>query len=230
MNRFLILIVVAIFLVMSSQAGAAVMTVPSASGGQFTVKVTSLKERRFKTTIRQQYDFSCGSAALATLLTFHYEDPVGEMEVFKTMYDAGNQEKIKKDGFSLLDIKKYLKARGYRADGFRTTLDKLKGVGIPAIVLMNHHGYRHFVVLKGVTGSEVLLGDPSYGVRRMPRDQFESMWNGLLFLIRNKLDVATRYFNRERSWQIHARAPLGTALGNHELANITWMLRGVNEF
>ncbi|MBW1963176.1 MAG: C39 family peptidase [Deltaproteobacteria bacterium] len=230
MNRFIILIVVATSLVISPPAGAAVIAVPGASGGDFTVKVTSLKERRFKTTIRQQYDFSCGSAALATLLTFHYEDPVGEPEVFKAMYDAGNQEKIKKDGFSLLDIKKYLKARGYRADGFRTTLDKLKGVGIPAIVLINHDGYRHFVVLKGVTGSEVLLGDPSHGVRRMPRDWFESMWNGLLFLIRNKLDVATRYFNRKRSWQIHARAPLGMALGNHELANVTWMLRGVNDF
>jgi len=230
MIRFLILNMVAIFLVMSSQAGAAVMTIPSTSGGQFTVKVTSLKEMRFKTTIRQKYDFSCGSAALATLLTFHYEDPVGEVEIFKTMYDAGNQEKIKKEGFSLLDIKNYLKARGYRADGFRTTLDKLKGVGIPAIVLINHHGYRHFVVLKGVAGSEVLLGDPSYGIRKMPRDQFESMWNGLLFLIRNKVDVAKGYFNQERAWQIHPRAPLGMALGNHELANVTWMLRGVNEF
>ena len=230
MNRFIILIVVATSLVMSPPAGAALITVPGASGGDFTVKVTSLKETRFKTTIRQQYDFSCGSAALATLLTFHYEDPLGEPEVFKAMYDAGNQEKIKKEGFSLLDIKKYLKARGYRADGFRTTLDKLKGIGIPAIVLIDHDGYRHFVVVKGVTGSEVLLGDPSHGLRRMPRDRFESMWNGLLFLIRNKQDVATRYFNREQAWKIYARAPLGMALGNNELANITWMLPGGRDF
>ena len=230
MNRFIILIVVATSLVMSPPAGAAVITIPGASGGDFTVKVTSLKETRFKTTIRQRYDFSCGSAALATLLTFHYEDPLGEPEIFKAMYDAGNKKKIKKEGFSLLDIKKYLKVRGYWADGFRTTLDKLKGIGIPAIVLINHDGYRHFVVVKGVTGSEVLLGDPSYGLRRMPRDRFESMWNGLLFLIRNKQDVATRYFNRERAWKIYVRAPLGMALGNNELANITWMLPGEHDF
>ncbi|MBE9485554.1 MAG: C39 family peptidase [Chloroflexi bacterium] len=230
MNWFIILIVVATSLVMSPPASAADITVPGVSGGDITVKVTSLKEMRFKTTIRQQYDFSCGSAALATLLTFHYEDPLGEPEVFKAMYDAGNQEKIKKEGFSLLDIKKYLKARGYRADGFRTTLDKLKGIGIPAIVLIDHDGYRHFVVVKGVTGSKVLLGDPSHGLRRMPHDRFESMWNGLLFLIRNRQDVATRYFNRERAWKIYARAPLGMALGNNELANITWMLPGEHDF
>ena len=230
MSRFILLMVAATLLILPSLAGAAMVTVPGTFGGSFNVKVTSLKEARFRTTIRQQYDFSCGSAALATLLTYHYEDQLGEPEVFKAMYDAGNQEKIKRDGFSLLDIKKYLQARGYRADGFRTTLDKLAGAGVPAIVLINHNGYRHFVVVKGVTDREVLLGDPSYGLRRMPRDKFEPMWNGLLFLIRNKANVATRYFNQERSWQVHARAPMGMALGNHELANVTWMLPGVNDF
>jgi predicted double-glycine peptidase len=230
MHRYIILFVAATSLIMSPPAGAGVIVVPSASGGDFTVKVTSLKEARFKNTIQQQYDFSCGSAALATLLTFHYEDPLGEPEIFKAMYDAGNQEKIKKDGFSLLDIKKYLKARGYQADGFRTTLDKLAGIGVPAIVLINHDGYRHFVVVKGVTTNEVLLSDPSRGVRRMPRDRFESMWNGLLFLIRNKKDIAAQHFNLEQEWQIHARAPLGMALGNNELANITWMLPGEHDF
>jgi uncharacterized protein len=230
MNRYIILFVVATSLIMSPPAGAGVIVVPSASGGDFTVKVTSLKEARFKNTIHQQYDFSCGSAALATLLTFHYEDPLGESEVFKAMYDAGNQEKIKKDGFSLLDIKKYLKTRGYRADGFRTTLDKLAGIGVPAIVLINQEGYRHFVVVKGVTAGEVLLSDPSRGVRRVPRDRFESMWNGLLFLIRNKKNIASQYFNLKQEWQIHAKAPLGMALGNNELANITWLLPGEHDF
>lgn len=224
MNRCIIFIAAVISLSMSPPAGAAVVSIPGASGGDFSVRVTSLKEARFKTTVRQQYDFSCGSAALATLLTFHYEDPVGEPEIFKAMYDAGNQDKIKREGFSLLDIKKYLTTRGYQSDGFRTTLDKLKGIGIPAIVLINNDGYRHFVVVKGVTGKEVLLGDPSHGLRRMPRDRFESTWNGLLFLIRNQQEVATHYFNCDKAWEIYAKAPLGMALGNSDLANITWLL------
>ncbi|RYF14189.1 MAG: peptidase C39, partial [Oxalobacteraceae bacterium] len=41
----------------------------------FTAPVTSLIGRRFETVVRQQYDFSCGSAALATLLRYHYDDP-----------------------------------------------------------------------------------------------------------------------------------------------------------
>jgi len=201
-----------------------------ASGGDFSVNVTSQKEARFKTTLRQQYDFSCGSAALATLLTFHYEQPVSEEEIFKAMYDAGDQDKIRKNGFSLLDIKNYLNDRGYQSDGFRISLDKLKGVGIPAIVLIDHKGYKHFVVVKGVTSTEILIGDSSNGVRRMPRTQFESMWNGLLFLIRNKDKVAKHYFNQENEWKINPRPPLALALGRQELSNITWMLPGKNDF
>lgn len=201
-----------------------------ASGGYLAVKVTSQQETRFTGTVKQRYDYSCGSAALATLLSFHYADPVSEEEVFRSMYDAGDKEKIQKEGFSLLDMKNYLSKRGYHADGFRTSLDKLKEIGIPAIVLINYKGYSHFVVIKGVTQTEVLLGDPSRGVRRMVRSEFASMWGGLLFLIRNEYTVAKRSFNRESEWYINPRPPLHLALERQELANITLMLPGANDF
>ena len=47
-------------------------------GGNFNVPVTSIREGRFQTVIRQEFDFSCGSAALASLLTYHYERPTTE--------------------------------------------------------------------------------------------------------------------------------------------------------
>jgi predicted double-glycine peptidase len=204
--------------------------VTGSTGGPFNVKVTSMKEARFHTTIRQQYDFSCGSAALATLLSYHYEDQVSEGEVFKAMFENGDQAKIRTLGFSLLDIKNYLQARGYAADGFRTSLDKLAALGVPAIVLINHNGYRHFVVVKGVFADKVLIGDPTLGIRKMPRTEFESMWNGLLFLIRSKKQVANQHFNKKSEWNFLAKAPLGTALGNRVLANATWLLRPKSDF
>ncbi|CAG0977801.1 partial Lactococcin-G-processing and transport ATP-binding protein LagD, partial [Anaerolineae bacterium] len=182
------------------------------------------------TVIKQQYDFSCGSAALATLLAYHYEDKVSEQDVFKDMFDKGNQEKIRREGFSLLDIKNYLIARGYRADGFRTSLDKLGSIGVPAIVLINHNGYRHFVVVKGMSEREVLLGDPAAGLKRMARADFEPMWNGILFLIRNKKDVAQSTFNRSGEWSTHGKAPLGMAMANSDLARVTFLLPGRNDF
>src|SRR5512141_2227540 len=96
-----------------------------AGGGNYNVPVTTFLERRFQTVYRQQFDFSCGSAALASLLTFHYEDVVTEQSVFVDMYKNGNQQKIQQQGFSLLDIKRYLERKGYRSDGFKINLDQL---------------------------------------------------------------------------------------------------------
>ncbi|MBI5040606.1 MAG: hypothetical protein HZB57_05230 [Gammaproteobacteria bacterium] len=88
------------------------------AGGAFSVPVTSLKEARLQTVVRQQYDFSCGSAAVATLLTFHYEQPVGETEAFEFMYRTGDQQKIRQEGFSMLDMKRFLDNKGLQTDGF----------------------------------------------------------------------------------------------------------------
>ena len=128
-----------------SQSDAGIASFSSGAGGSFNVPVVSLKEARFKTVIKQQYDFSCGSAALATLLKFHYDTDTDEQSVFKAMYDVGDQAKIKKLGFSLLDMKKFLQSIDLKADGFKLTLEKLRQVGVPAIALVETSGYKHFV-------------------------------------------------------------------------------------
>ena len=211
--------------VLPVQAGY--VSVPGTSGSAFSVKVMSLKEARFRTTVKQQHDFSCGSAALATLLTYHYDDVVSEEDVFKAMFDAGNQEKIQREGFSLLDMKIYLENNGYKAAGYKLSLDKLAEIGVPAIVLINMNGYKHFVVLKGVSKQEILVGDPATGSRTIPRADFESMWNGLVFVLLNKKNVAQNSFNREQEWHVKVKAPKGVALSQSDLASVTTLFQGV---
>lgn len=205
------------------------VTVPGATGGGlFSVHVKSMKEARFRTTVRQKYDFSCGSAALATLLTYHYEDPVREQEVFDKMFDDGDKEKIRKDGFSMLDMKTFLEGRGYTADGYKATLDQLAAVGVPAITLINVNGYKHFVVIKGVSSAGVAVGDPSIGGRVIPRSEFEAMWNAPLFLIRTNKTVAASHFNRKQDWHVKEKSPLGMALTAGDLATTTFLVQGRN--
>jgi hypothetical protein len=175
--------------------------------GRINVAVESMAELKFRKVIRQRYDFSCGSAAVATLLTHHYDNPVSELTVFKAMYKHGDKARIREAGFSMLDMKNYLEANGYQADGFRVPLDKLKQVGVPAIVLTNDDGYSHFVVVKGMEDGQVLLGDPAKGLRRLPREEFEAMWNGLVFVIRNRMQVAREHFNQDQEWSVLAKAP-----------------------
>jgi len=180
-------------------------------GVSYTVPVRSLKqvklERAFRTTVRQQHDFSCGSAALATLLTHHYGRPVNEVQAFQAMYAAGDQSKIQREGFSLLDIKRFLEANGYKADGVQVSLDEIAKVGIPAIALVQENGYNHFVVVKGVQGNRVAIGDPALGTRVVTREHFESTWKGgIFFVIRSHRDIAS--FNSRADWDSWLTAAL----------------------
>lgn len=181
------------------------------------VKVVSYRDLPFRTVVRQQYDFSCGSAALATLLRHHYGRDVSEEQVFRAMYAAGDQATIQRVGFSLLDMKQYLDAHGYPADGFRLSLDDLIEMNAPAIVMIDTAGYKHFVVLKGDDAGRVLVGDPALGLKVYSRDQFSSMWNGVAFVVRQPADT----FNDAEEWRPWNRSRPGQALQPMSLAELT---------
>jgi len=199
--------------------------------GVSNVAAKSIKEKKFHQIVKQQYDFSCGSAALATLMTYHYEQETDEQTAFDVMYERGDKEKIAKAGFSLLDMKNYLEGEGFEADGYKASLDTLSEAGIPAIALINFRGYRHFVVIKGVEDGEVLVGDPALGIKSVERQEFETMWdNGILFIVRNNSEVGQKYFNSESEWSALARAPLGQVLNESSLAAQTATLPRIGDF
>lgn len=200
-----------------TQAGT--LALPEVGGGSYAIKVGSLKENRFKTTLRQQYDFSCGSAAVATLLTYHYGYPVTEQSVFEEMFARGDQEKIRREGFSLLDMKRFLQAHQFQADGFELPLGKLLEAGFPAIVLVADKGYHHFVVIKGMRNGRILIGDPSNGTRSVSQEAFESIWlNRLLFVIHNR--QAQAKFNDETDWRVAPSAPLAAGINPDSLGQL----------
>ena len=188
-------------------AGAAELSLPSGMRID-SMPVKSMKDLRFQATLRQQYDFSCGSAALATLLTHHYATPTSEQDAFKSMFLSGDQQKIRREGFSLLDMQRFLKSRGFTANGFQLPLDKLIEAKLPAIVLVSDNGYHHFVVVKGAQDGRILLGDPSRGTRVMARERFESIWaNRILFVVHE--GPVKPGFNLAADWRNAPRAPLG---------------------
>lgn len=197
--------------------------------GVYTVPVVSMKEGRYLATERQQYDFSCGSAALSTLLTHHYGFRVGEQGVFEAMYRGGDQNKIQHEGFSLLDMKRYLESQGFEADGFEAPLEKLAEAKVPGIALMNERGYNHFVVVKGLRDGRVLVGDPAGGTRALPQAEFESRWvNRILFVITNRQDRAV--FNAAADWRVVPRSPLTEGIQRDGVSGITMPRLGPSDF
>lgn len=198
-------------------------------GGVNVPSIQGLKARQFSRTIQQQYDFSCGSAAVATLLSYQYHDPVSEQAVFKTMWLDGDRAKIRSEGFSLLDIKHYLDARGYVSNGYKVPLSKLQQTRVPAIVLISDHGYNHFVVIKGLYDGRVLIGDPSRGARSMSIARFQQlMSNPIVFVITN--DRAQAVFNGRADWATRPLAPLGVATRKESLATATVLSPGPGDF
>jgi predicted double-glycine peptidase len=208
---------------------AAGMDLAAVDGANFRLHVTSLKEARFKTTLRQQYDFSCGSAAVATLLTHHYNYPITEQLAFEQMYAQGDQNKIRKEGFSLLDIKRFLAHHGFDADGFQLPLEKLVETGYPAIVLLVDKGYNHFVVIKGIEEGRVLIGDPAGGTRAISRSSFDAMWpSKLLFVIHDKPGLIK--FNAAADWRVAPRAPLQAGVDRNGLNAVAMPKNGPGQF
>jgi predicted double-glycine peptidase len=196
---------------------------------QLSVNVKSLRATRCATPTRQQYDFSCGSAALATLMTHHYGTPVSEAAIFERMFLDGDQAKIRREGFSMLDMQRYLARRGFKADGFELPLSKLMEAKLPAIVLLSENGYHHFVVIKGAADGRVLVGDPSSGTRALALERFQALWpSKLLFVIHGQAGKAT--FNGSADWQAAPVAPLAQGIDRAGLAGVTMARHGPGEF
>lgn len=219
-NKFILVMISALFLcTLSANVYAVPVDLFGGGGGEYNIPAQSLVDKRFSGVTKQKFDFSCGSAAVATLLKEFYGRKVDEKDVLTAMYDVGDQEAIKKKGFSLLDMQSYLSSIGYTADGYRAPLNKLVKANIPAIALINPKGYSHFVVIAAVNDDSVIILDSSKGKSLMRRDEFESLWNGILFIVHDDMKLAGKSFNTKSRWASHLQARYNTNLNDRDLAS-----------
>jgi uncharacterized protein len=154
--------------------------------------VRSLVEARQAHVVRQSWDLSCGAAALSTILTFHVGDPVSEADIIRSILRRSDPVRIRaRQGFSLLDLKRFVLSRGHLADGYgRLNLVQLLRLG-PAIVPTRIDGYDHFVVFRGVQDGRVILADPAFGNRTMRVEQFEALWPRRIAFVVKRSDGMT---------------------------------------
>ncbi len=145
--------------------------------------VESWREQKFHDLVRQNTDFSCGAAAVATIFNYAYGKHTSEQQVLVNMMKVSDAELVRTKGFSLLDMKNYVEAIGMQGQGYEVTYDQLADLRVPAIVLLDIRGYKHFVVLRKTVGDQVYIGDPALGNRVMWRGEFEESWNGIVFAI-----------------------------------------------
>ena len=178
------IVALTLFLGLSTMAHAAQMPIAALPGGNLVFKqVQSIRERRFADIVEQKTDFSCGAAALATVLRQAYWLDVHEDQIIKGMLQNADQDLVRTQGFSMLDMKRYVESIGMRARGYRIPAQSLESVNIPVVVLLDIRGYKHFVVLQRAQKDWVYIGDPVLGHKRYSHADFLKGWNGIVFAI-----------------------------------------------
>lgn len=134
-----------------------------------TVPIKSWKARRDELIVKQDMDYSCGAASLATLLNSFYGQSVTEAALLMVM-DKGDSRA------SFEDMARALPQFGFRAQGFAASWEQLTRLKMPVVVYVKNRKQDHFTVLRGISGDTVWLADPSHGNRTFSREQFLVMW------------------------------------------------------
>lgn len=145
----------------------------------------SLLEKRQQNVVMQQWDNSCGAAALATVLTYEKGFPVTEKQVAQGMLGHTDPGRVReRGGFSLLDMKRYAARIGFRAEGYADMSLQDLAANLPAIVPVRTRSYDHFVVVRKIEHGRVHIADPGFGNYSLPTSRFTADWARVGFVLR----------------------------------------------
>ncbi|MFN4252846.1 C39 family peptidase [Deinococcus sp.] len=140
---------------------------------------------RYSSVVGQTTDFTCGPAALATLLTHYYGQPVSEQTLTeRSVADMQARGKEVVEGITLLALRNALTTEDVLSAGYKLTLEQLRVVlaqGLPVVANVVYPKGHYYLVL-AVDDQNVLLADPSWGVRSQPIRNFLNAWNGVVLI------------------------------------------------
>lgn len=160
---------------------------PAHAGG------SSYRTLRYTHVVGQTDWYTCGAAAVATLLSHYYADPTTEEEVLRVAsLETQASGKDPMQGLTALSLKRYLEGKGYPVRAYRVTLEGLADYfargGLPVVAHVTRPQL-HFVVIVGLVepsqrGGHVLLADPSWGRRILPLEALvtEKGFSGVILL------------------------------------------------
>jgi len=134
--------------------------------------------RRFA-WIQQAEEMDCGAACLA-MICKHYG-------VGMTLGKLRELANVTTQGATLDSLARTGESVGFTTRGVQCTFDKLRGFELPFIV--HWEGY-HYVVVYGVSSTQVWVADPAVGFRKLSVEEFERGWSGTCLTFAPRHDVA----------------------------------------
>ena len=152
---------------------------------QTPVQTKPAIEQQFRGIVKQAYDYSCGSAALTTVLNGYIGEKLTEKQTMDGLMRYGEYDRIvERRSFSLLDMKRFVTALGYSSGGYKGKFSDLIALDKPAIVPIAYAGFKHFVVFKTYRNGRVFVADPALGNLSFSADHFQEIWdNNTLFIV-----------------------------------------------
>ncbi|TWU25963.1 C39 family peptidase [Bythopirellula polymerisocia] len=152
----------------------------------------SLKERN---VVMQKRDYSCGAAALATVIKFYIGDPMNEGVILRTLDGLLTFEEVKdriENGLAMSDLRKAAVELSYQSVVAQMSLEQLFESKVPLVVGITENEYKHFVVYRGTDYQYVYLADPIRGNIRLLINDFACQWQKNLALAVAKPGVPPR--------------------------------------
>lgn len=146
---------------------------------QFHRYVCSWQQLKRQNVVMQRRDYSCGAAAMATLVRYYWGDQVNEETFLKQLDKLLTPEEVAdriKNGLSMTDLKRAAVAKGYAASLGKLPFGKLVESKVPVILGVTIEGFDHFVVYRGWDGQYVYLADPIQGNVRVHTCDFVKQW------------------------------------------------------
>lgn len=170
--------------------------------------LSSWKAMRDFSIFKQELDYSCGAASLATIFNEFYGMSVTEEDVLAHMGAT--------DRSSFQQLAEVAPSYGVRAGGIMLSFDDLKLLQVPAIAYVQYRGDDHFTVIRGIRRDGVVhLADPSWGNRQLTAHQFRRLWEmrdtdgtmrgRILIVLPQDVDLAEidrTFFAEPRGWSL----------------------------
>jgi predicted double-glycine peptidase len=142
------------------------------AGVQVSGTCTTYRELRYEGVVGQTSEYSCGPAAVATLLSCFYGLDVNESDTLRgaAEYDAAAGREVG-SGITARALKRILVDQGIPTRGLIVSLYALvkhfDQRGLPLILHLTRP-QKHYLVVVGIIGGHVVLADPSWGRRLLP--------------------------------------------------------------
>lgn len=131
------------------------------------------RHRRANVPIVYQMEVTeCGAASLSMVLQYYgiY------IPLEQTRVDTG----VSRDGCKANKILQGAKKYGFKASGYKMSLDALLNTKPPCII---HWNFNHFLVYEGRRGKYVYLSDPAEGKRKITIEELDESFTGVVLKI-----------------------------------------------